>query len=171
MGCPSPGAPFSFLELAMKLGKYFTLDEMTVSQAAARHGIRNAPGAAATNALRDLVLHILDPLREHYGRPVIVSSGFRNDRVNKLVGGSSTSQHRFGEAADITIPGVPVADVVATIKRLCLPYDQLIDEFGNTPNGWTHVSYGPRHRRQHLLARKRYGKTVYTSAPANPPGR
>lgn len=147
----------------MKIGKHFTLDEMTVSQAAARAGIRNVPGAAATEALRQLVKHILDPLREHFGRPVVVSSGFRNDRVNKLVGGADKSQHRFGEAADISIPGVPVAEVVKAVKDLGLPYDQLIDEFGNTANGWTHVSYSALHRRQEMRARKKNGKTVYTT--------
>lgn len=146
----------------MRLGKYFTLDEMTVSQAAARLGIRNTPSAAATECLRQLVQHILDPLREHLGVPVVVSSGFRNDRVNAAVGGSDKSQHRFGEAADITVPGMAVSQVITVIQKLCLPYDQLIDEFGNTPNGWVHVSYSRLHRRDYLLARKKGGKTVYT---------
>src|SRR5690606_11146330 len=99
----------------------------------------------------------LDPLREAIGRPVNVSSGFRNEAVNRLVGGSKTSQHRFGEAADINVPGMSVTEVIAKIKELKLPFDQVIDEFGS----WVHVSYGPRQRRQGLKARRdSAGKTV-----------
>lgn len=148
--------------MSTALGQYFTLNEMTVSAAAARAGLRNVPNAAATEKLRLLVGNILDPLRAHLGRPVVVTSGFRSDRVNALVGGARSSQHRFGEAADIIVPGLSVAEVVQAIKALCLPFDQLIDEHGDTASGWTHVSYSPRHRREYLLARRRQGRVVYT---------
>ena len=143
----------------MKIGKYFTLEELTRSQAASRNGLDNSPSNSQLDALKSLVRNILDPLREGLGRPVNVNSGFRSERVNKLVGGSSTSQHRFGEAADIVVPGMSVTQVIDKIQELKLPYDQVIDEFGS----WVHISYGPRQRRQMLRARRNSaGKTVYT---------
>lgn len=144
----------------MKIGKYFSLDELTVSQAAARNGISNQPTADHLVNLKALVENILDPLREHYG-PVRVSSAYRSPRVNTLVGGAKNSQHMFGQAADINITGVPVTSVVATIRKLGLPFDQLIDEF----NSWTHVSYVPRGRREVLKYRRVNGQTVVTRIP------
>lgn len=145
----------------MKLGKHFTLDEMTHSQTASRSGLKNEPNAAELEALKLLVEKILDPLRIAAGRPVVISSGFRSKRVNELVGGADSSQHRFGEAADLTIPGMTTAEIVALIRRKNLPFDQLIEEFGS----WVHVSYGPRNRRQVLRARKVNSRTVYTPLP------
>jgi len=143
----------------MKLGKYFTLEEMTRSQTAARRGLPNQPTAKQLESLKALVRNVLDPLREALGRPVNINSGFRSEAVNKAVGGSSSSQHRYGEAADIVVPGLTVEQVVARIRSLNLPFDQLIDEFGS----WVHVSYGPRHRRQVLRARRDFnGRTIYT---------
>lgn len=143
----------------MKLGKYFTLEEMTRSQTAARRGLPNQPTAKQLESLKALVRNVLDPLREALGRPVNISSGFRSEAVNKAVGGSSSSQHRYGEAADIVVPGLTVEQVVARIRSLNLPFDQLIDEFGS----WVHVSHGPRHRRQVLRARRDFnGRTIYT---------
>lgn len=141
----------------VELGKHFTLAEMTASQVASRLGYDNTPSVEATTCLRGLVQHILDPLREKLGKPIIVSSGFRSARVNSAVGGASSSQHCLGQAADINVKGMPVADLVATIRQLNLPFDQLIDEFGD----WVHVSYGPEQRRDVMKARKENGKTVY----------
>lgn len=145
----------------MKLGKHFTLDELTHSQAAARRGLPNEPDGPAQDNLRSLVANVLDPLREALGRPIVVSSGYRSPRVNKAVGGAASSQHVLGQAADITVPGVTVAQVVAKIRALGLPFDQLIDEFGS----WVHVSYGPRHRRQVLRARRTAAGTKYEVLP------
>lgn len=144
----------------MKIGKYFTLEELTRSQAASRNGISNQPNNVQLDALKALVRNVLDPLREAVGRPVNVNSGFRNEAVNRLVGGSKTSQHRFGEAADIVVPGMSVTAVIQIMRDLKLPFDQVIDEFGS----WVHVSYGPRQRRQALKARRdSSGKTVYSN--------
>lgn len=140
-----------------KLGEFFTLKEMTRSTTAAQRGIPNEPDEKQLRALELLVVNILDPLRRHAGRPVIVTSGLRVPALNRAVGGSATSQHVLGEAADIKIPGMAVADVCAVIRTLNLPFDQLIDEFGS----WVHVSHGSRHRRQSLRARKQGGRTVY----------
>jgi len=144
----------------MKLGKYFTLEEMTRSQAAARRGLDNSPNSNQLESMKALVRNILDPLREALGRPVNINSGFRSEAVNKAVGGAASSQHRFGEAADIVVPGMTVEQLVARIRALKLPFDQVIDEFGS----WVHVSYGPRQRRQVLRARRATnGQTTYTN--------
>lgn len=144
----------------MNLGKHFTLEEMTRSQAAARRGLDNSPNNKQLDSMKALVRNVLDPLREALGRPVNINSGFRSEAVNKAVGGAPSSQHRFGEAADITVPGMTVEQLVARIRALKLPFDQLIDEFGS----WVHVSYGPRQRRQVLRARRATnGQTTYTN--------
>ena len=88
---------------------------------------------------------------------MIVSSGFRSEQVNRAVSGSSTSQHRLGQAADISTRSLDAEALARRIVELRLPFDQLIQEFGR----WVHVSYGPRHRRQVLTAVKRNGRTVY----------
>lgn len=130
--------------------KYFTLKELIKSDAAKRKGITNIPTKEEENNLTALVDNVLDPLREAYGKPIIVTSGFRCEELNRLVGGSNTSQHRTGMAADIRT----VSDTVEENKKLYdliislkLPFDQLINEYNFD---WVHVSYSPRHRRQTL---------------------
>ncbi len=130
--------------------KYFTLNELIKSDAARRSKINNTPNKQEENNLIALVENILDPLREAYGKPIIVTSGFRCERLNKLVNGSKTSQHRTGQAADIRT----VEDTVEENKKLFdlaqelnLPFDQLIDEYNFD---WVHVSYSPRNRKQIL---------------------
>lgn len=144
----------------MKLGKYFTLEEMTHSQTAARMGIDNTPSPAQIDSLVLLVAKILDPLRQASGRPITVSSGFRSYELNKAVGGAINSQHTMGQAADITLADSDISQTIDLIRALALPFDQLIDEFGR----WVHVSYGPKNRGQVLKARRdSNGRTVYTS--------
>lgn len=144
----------------MKLTDHFTLAEMTVSQEAARSGLKNVPSAAQVESLRLLCENVLEPLRVRLKRPVVVNSGFRSSTVNRRIGGAANSQHCKGQAADIIVPGMSVAEVVARIRKMALPFDQLLDEYGQ----WVHVSYGPRHRRQTLIARHEGGKTVWRQA-------
>ena len=120
----------------MNLSPHFTLGEMTVSQTAARRGIANDPPAGAISNLRTLCAEVLEPVRAHFARPVIVSSGYRSPALNRAIGGSPSSQHCLGEAADITVPGVGVLDLAQWLHRN-LDYDQLIYEYGR----WVHVSY------------------------------
>jgi hypothetical protein len=77
--------------------------------------------------------------------------------INRRIGGANGSQHTKGQAVDFTIPGMSVAETVLLIRRMELPYDQVIDEFAQ----WVHVSYSPRHRRNVLVARYEHGKVVY----------
>lgn len=130
--------------------KFFTIKELTKSDVAKRSRINNVPSKQEEQNLIALVDNILDPLREAYGKPIIVTSGFRCERLNKLVKGSKTSQHRLGQAADIrTVEDTREENkkLFELIKELNLPFDQLINEYDFD---WIHVSYSPRHRRQIL---------------------
>lgn len=123
----------------MRLGRHFTLDELTTTDT----GLRNEPERQHVAALARLVALVLDPLREHLGRPVRVTSGYRSPAVNARVGGSSTSQHMRGEAADIKVDGLTNVEIATAIHRLRLPVDQCIVERGlvkGGPPGWVHVS-------------------------------
>ena len=150
----------------MYLSKHFTLDELTKSATAQRKGIDNTPNAEELENLQRLVDNILEPLRQHYGRAIIITSGFRCEKLNKLVGGSPTSQHRFGQAADIRSVSDRLADnkeLFDMIKEMKLPFDQLIFEYGNDAGpDWVHVSFSPKMRHQVLRAKKVGKKTVYT---------
>ena len=130
--------------------KFFTLRELTKSDTAIRKGIKNAPSKLEESNLIALVENILDPLREAYGKPIIVTSGYRCEELNRLIGGSKTSQHRSGQAVDIrTIIDTPEENkkLYDLIIKLNLPFDQLIDEHNFD---WVHVSYSPKHRKQTL---------------------
>lgn len=133
--------------------KYFTLQEFISSPTARRLNIDNTPSRDVVGRLNLLVDNILDPLRDAYGQPIIVTSGFRCSKLNKAVGGTKTSQHMLGEAADIrTVSDKPEDNrrLFDLCRELHLPFDQLIDEYGYN---WIHVSFSPRHRRQILHIR------------------
>lgn len=132
------------------MGKYFTIAELTKSDTAIKKKINNNPNKEIESNLNQLITNILDPLREAWGNPIIVSSGYRCSALNKTVGGASTSQHLLGQAADIHTKSNSREDnkkLFELIKSLKLPYDQLINEYNYK---WIHVSYSPRHRRQIL---------------------
>jgi hypothetical protein len=148
----------------MNLTKNFTLSEMTKSETALRHDMDNTPDQTVISNLQALAVHVLQPVRDHYGKGVKVNSGFRHPDVNAKVGGSKTSDHCRGMAADIEIPGVPNAELAEWI-RSNLPFTQVILEFytqGVPDSGWVHVSYDPANlKKQALTAVKQDGKTVY----------
>jgi hypothetical protein len=144
----------------MKVGKFFTLQEFTVSQTATRRGIPNDPPEDVIDSIRALCSKVLDPLRRKLGKPIVVSSGYRSPELNEAIGGAASSQHCKGEAADIICPGVEVSDLVNAIREMDLPFDQLIHE-----GTWVHVSYSKRNRRQVLKAR--FGPIGVTYGPLN----
>ena len=148
----------------MKLTANFSLAEMVKSETALRQGLDNDPGEVEIENLRALCENVLQPVREAYGRGVKVNSGFRHPDVNAAVGGSRTSDHCKGMAADIEIPGFANADLAEWIKDN-LEFTQLILEFytpGVPDSGWVHVSYDPNNlKKQVLTALKENGKTVY----------
>lgn len=150
----------------MMLSANFNLAEMTKSQAAVRRGWDNSATPAVIAALTALCIHVLEPVRARFGRPVVVNSGYRSPRVNRAIGGAATSQHVLGEAADIEMPGVANGEVARFIRD-SLAFDQLILEAytpGVPASGWVHVSWrAGRLRGQVLTATPRAGQGMVYS--------
>lgn len=137
--------------------KYFTLKELTKTN----HKIKNIPNQEQLENIHYLVKEVLDPARAILGHPITVSSGFRNPEVNRAVGGSSTSQHLKGEAADLTCYDNSVLfDILKELDN----YDQLIWEYGTDESpAWVHVSTTKKINRKEILrAKKVNGGPVYT---------
>ena len=150
----------------MNITQNFTLEEMTSSPTAKRLGIDNTPNKEQINNLTELCKNILQPIRDLYGKPIIVSSGYRCPKLNTAIGGSTTSEHRYGMAADIH----SVSDTRKDNKELYdlirkylttnkIPFGQLINEFDYN---WIHISFNPKNnRKQFLEAYTNKGKTAY----------
>lgn len=132
--------------------KYFSISELCYSATAKARGIYNEPTAAVADNLVRLTENILDPLRQAYGKPIKVNSGYRSKALNKIIpNASKTSQHLEGKAADIVgTPNTPAENKVLfnLIQNLHLPFDQLIDESGMT---WVHVSFDRNRQRGQVL--------------------
>ena len=144
-----------------QLSENFSLSEMVRSQSASRLGLRNIPGHNQTAALTLLCDEVLQPVREHFSAPVNVSSGYRSPRLNTAIGGSTSSQHCKGEAADFTVSGVSNFEVCKWLERH-RNYDQLIYEFGE--GGWVHCSFSAtRMRNMELSAVRSRGRVRYLS--------
>lgn len=129
----------------MKLSKNFTLAELTATNT----GLKNVPNQEQTANIEKLVKQVLQPLRDIYGLPIQVTSGFRSMAVNKKIGGAIGSQHCNGEAADLVC-----RDNAALFRiiRDRLPYDQLIWEKGNDMEpDWVHVSFKATGNRKQAL--------------------
>lgn len=152
----------------MNLTKNLTLEELTNSASAKRLGISNKPTEEHIKNLKLLAENIFQPIRDHFDKPIKISSGYRSQELNKAIAGSSkTSQHNKGEAIDIDQDplnnGVTNKDVFDFIKNN-LNFDQLIWEFGTDKNpDWVHVSYSSsgKQRKQVLKAVKLSGSTKY----------
>lgn len=119
----------------MLITPHFTLDEMTVSQLAARDGFDNTPPPQARANLQ-LLCGALEQVRALFDAPIIISSGYRSEKVNQLIGGSRNSQHVQGLAADFTVIEVSPRDTVRRISNSTIAFDQLILEFDR----WVHLS-------------------------------
>ena len=148
----------------MNLSNNFTLAELVKSQTAVRKNINNEPGTAEINNLIHLAETVLQPVREHYGKPVAISSGYRSPALCEAIGSSSKSQHAQGEAADFEIHGVDNKELAAWISKNT-DFDQLILEFyneGDPNSGWVHCSVVKSgSRKQILKASKVEAKTKY----------
>lgn len=128
--------------------KYFTIKELYHSLTAIQKGIDNTPNSEIVNNLKQLILYILDPLRERYGKPINVNSGYRCKKLNDAVKGSKTSQHIKGLAADITAGSKKENKILFDlIIEMDLPFDQVIDEKNFS---WIHVSFSKNPRKQIL---------------------
>jgi len=125
-----------------KLTEHFSLEEMTFSETAVRHGLDNRPNARNVQNLTELCEELLEPIRELAGGPINVTSGFRSPSVNSVVGGSINSQHMSGEAADINCPLLNPRALFERNRNSDVNFDQLI----NDVSSWVHVSFvsGPK---------------------------
>ena len=149
----------------MSLTKNFSLIELTKSQTAERKGIDNTPSAEHQENLKSLCEMILQPIRDHFGQVVSVSSGYRSQELCVAIGSSTQSQHAKGQASDFEIFGVSNKELADWIDEN-LDYDQLILEYWkeSDPNsGWVHCSYSEgNNRNQYLKAYKdENNKTCY----------
>lgn len=132
--------------------KYFTIKELVKSSTAEAKGIDNTPTQEVERNLTALVDNVLDPLREIYGKPITVNSGYRCPELNKAVGGSATSDHVKGFAADITCSNKKENAILLDIIKNTFIFDQLIWEKGNDQYpDWVHVSFNPNRQRKQIL--------------------
>ena len=149
----------------MQLSKNLALAEVTRSETAKRKGISNMPTPEHIENFKKLAENVFQPIREHFGLPIHLSSGYRSAALNKAVGGSSSSQHCTGEAIDIDMDGTSITNKqVFDFIRENVNFDQMIWEFGSDTNpDWVHVSYEStgKQRKQVLKAVKQAGKTIY----------
>jgi hypothetical protein len=148
----------------MKLSEHFALAEFTRSESAKRHGVSNEPTPEHLENLKVLCEKVLEPIRTKFG-PLNISSGYRSKVLNHYIGGSLSSQHCEGKAADIDQDGMGGASNTEIFNYIKdnLDFDQMIWEFGdNNKPDWVHVSYNEvKNRKQVLRALKVNGKTAY----------
>jgi len=147
----------------MRLSKNLTLAEVTKSATAKRKGISNEPNIEHLENLKALAENIFQPMRDYFGVPIAVSSGYRSPDLNRAIGGSPTSQHCKGEAIDIDVYGnLTNADVFSYLKDHT-DFDQLIGEYGDEKQpDWVHCSYTRgKNRGEVLMCYSEDGKTRY----------
>lgn len=125
----------------------FTISELIHSDTALKNGINNTPDTKSLDNMLELIVNCLQPIREKLGKPMICTSGFRNNALNKLVGGAQNSQHTKGQACDFVVNGMTPMQVVEFIKNSGVEYDELINEY----NQWTHISYNKGNNRNQIL--------------------
>lgn len=128
----------------MYIPKWFTLEELIHTDSTSQEN--NIPSWDSVVRLMSLCRYVLDPIREKYGKPIIVNSGYRSQFLNNLVGGVSTSQHLSGLAADLCCDD-PKA-LFDLIAESTLPFDQLIYY---QKRRFVHVSYSPVYRHQIIV--------------------
>lgn len=130
--------------------KYFTIEEMIKSSTAIAKHIDNTPNQTVIDSLTKLIEAVLDPLREWYGKPIKINSGYRCEALNEAVGSKAKkSQHLYGEAADITVGSKTENEKLFNYIKDNLPFDQLINESNFS---WVHVSYREGRLRKQVLA-------------------
>ena len=151
----------------MKLSEHLDLSEVTRSAMAKRLGVSNMPTPEHIENFKKLAENIFEPIRKHFGVPIMISSGYRSKELNTAIGGAKSSQHLLGQALDLDMDGTPngvTNKMVFDYIKANLNFDQLIFEFGtkDAPD-WVHVSYNPKgkQRKQVLRAIKSGGKTAY----------
>jgi len=147
----------------MKLSPHFELNEFINSQTAARHGIDNTPPPEILENLKRLAI-LMEEVRGIFGKPIRISSGYRCQELNRMVGGSMSSQHTKGQACDFTVVGMALDDVVEDIIAEGIRFDQLIKEFDDGKGGgWVHISIATKdgYERKQALIIDRNGTRLY----------
>jgi hypothetical protein len=149
----------------MQLSKNLALAEVTRSETAKRRGISNMPTPEHIENFKKLAENVFQPIRDHFGVPIRISSGYRSAALNKAIGGASSSQHCKGEAIDIDMDGTTITNKqIFDFIKDNVNFDQMIWEFGTDTNpDWVHVSYNSdgAQRKQILKAIKKGGATAY----------
>lgn len=134
--------------------KYFTIPELTRSETAQKKGIENTPTPEAVKNLTALTDNLLDPLREKWGAPLIVTSGYRCPALNTAVGGVKTSHHKLGMAADlVTKENTPESNrrLFDMLLKSDLKWTQAIWEKNSAGATWVHVSYDPANLKRQII--------------------
>ena len=135
-------------------GNYFTVEELCYSNTAKAKGINNTPTPAIREKLQALIINCLNPIREKYGKPIRISSGYRCPQLNKEVGGVANSQHVTGEAADLVPTSGGSLNAIFKAAIEVGGYDQLIYEQNSKGSKWVHVSYDVNKHRGQILSYK-----------------
>ncbi len=125
----------------------FKISELIKSDIAIKNNINNMPDINSLDCMLNLIYYCLQPIRDKIKKPMIITSGYRCPRVNKLVGGVNNSQHAKGQAVDFTIKGLTPAQIVKFILSSEVEYDQLINEYDK----WVHISYVKGKNRRQIL--------------------
>jgi uncharacterized protein YcbK (DUF882 family) len=137
-----------------KISKHITYDEATLSPTAIRNGISNQPNEEQLHNMQQVAENLFEPLRKLYGKPIKINSFFRSEKLNKLVGGSKSSQHVKGQAIDITGGSKEENKKLFELAKT-LDFDQLIWEYGDsTGPHWVHISYKTSGNRKQILVIK-----------------
>lgn len=144
-----------------QISPHFTLEQLCYSSTAIRLNIDNTPDQEHIDNLKLLCENILEPLYKVFGDRLKITSAYRCKQLNKAIGGSQTSQHISGCAADSGIQGMTTKEYYKWAKTANLPFDQMIEEFASS-GGWLHISYSRLSRREFLIATKENGITKYT---------
>lgn len=126
----------------------FKISELIHSNEAAKNKINNMPDINSLDCMLDLIHYCLQPIRNKIKKPMIITSGFRCSQLNKIVKGSSTSQHMKGQAADFVIKGMTPTQIIDIIVKSDIEYDELINE----KNQWVHISFIKNKNRKKVLA-------------------
>lgn len=124
----------------------FSISELVHSDTANKFRINNTPNLIALDNMLELIFYVLQPLRIKFGKPIIITSGYRCPKLNQLVGGVKNSQHLEGKAVDIVVKGMSPNDLIAFILKSGIEFDQLINE-----KTWVHISFSKGHNRHSVL--------------------
>lgn len=121
----------------------FKISELIYSEKAIKNNINNMPDINSLDNMLDLIVYCLQPIRDYIKKPMIITSGYRNKEVNKLVNGKENSQHLKGQAVDFHINGLSIKQSIELIKKSGVEFDQLINEYDK----WVHISYNKNKNR------------------------